>query len=102
MKPSMLKSGVHDDQFYADLWQTIQSGESWHGELTNRRKDGSLFIEEATIAPVRNTKGEITHFIAVKQDITKRKELEELRDEFMQTIVHDLRNPLNSSCSRWT
>jgi hypothetical protein len=96
MKPSMLKSGLHDEQFYADLWQTIQGGESWHGELTNRRKDGSLFIEEATIAPVRNTKGEITHFIAVKQDITKRKELEELRDEFMQTIVHDLRNPLTS------
>jgi PAS domain S-box-containing protein len=96
MKPSLLKSGVHDQDFYAGLWETILSGESWHGELTNRRKDGSLFIEETTIVPVRNTKGEITHFIAVKQDITKRKELEDTRDEFMQTIVHDLRNPLTS------
>jgi len=96
MKPNILKSGMHDDHFYADLWQTILNGETWHGELTNRRKDGSLFIEEATIAPVRNMKGEITHFISVKQDITQRKELEELRDEFMQTIVHDLRNPLTS------
>lgn len=95
-KPSLLKSGFHDEAFYAHLWQTILAGNIWHGEITNRRKDGSLFIEEATIAPVRNPQGEITHFIAVKQDITKRKELEQMRDELMQTIVHDLRNPLTS------
>jgi PAS domain S-box-containing protein len=95
-KPSILKSGFHDQKFYAHLWQTILAGENWRGELTNRRKDGSLFIEEATIAPVRNARGEITHFIAIKQDITKRKELEGMRDELMQTIVHDLRNPLTS------
>lgn len=95
-KPSILKSGLHDDKFYADLWQTILAGKNWHGEVTNRRKDGSLFTEEATIAPVRNYQGEITHFIAIKQDITKRKELEKMRDELMQTIVHDLRNPLTS------
>lgn len=95
-KPSLLKSDLHDEKFYADLWQTILAGKNWHGEVTNRRKDGSLFIEEATIAPVRNPQGEITHFIAIKQDVTKRKELEQMRDELLQTIVHDLRNPLTS------
>jgi hypothetical protein len=95
-KPSIIKSGLHDEKFYADLWRTILAGENWHGEITNRRKDASLFIEDATIAPVRNSKGEITHFIAIKQDITKRKELEQMRDELLQTIVHDLRNPLTS------
>jgi PAS domain S-box-containing protein len=95
-KPSLLKSGLHDEKFYADLWQTILAGNNWHGEVTNRHKDGSLFTEEATIAPVRNNQGDITHFIAIKQDVTKRKELERMRDELLQTIVHDLRNPLTS------
>lgn len=94
--PSLLKSGIHDENFYAALWQTILAGNNWHGEITNRRKDGTIFVEETTIAPARNSQGEITHFIAIKQNITQRKELEKMRDELMQTIVHDLRNPLTS------
>jgi len=69
----LLRSGRQDPAFYQDLWQTILSGRRWHGELVNRRKDGSLYLEEQTIAPLKGAGGEITHFVAVKQDITPRK-----------------------------
>ncbi len=94
--PRILKSGKQEPEFYQNLWQTILAGEDWHGELINRRKDGSLYIEDAMISPVFNEENEITHFVALKQDITARKELEKMRDDLMQAIVHDLRNPLNS------
>jgi PAS domain S-box-containing protein/putative nucleotidyltransferase with HDIG domain len=73
----LLKSGVHDRAFYRDLWETILSGRVWHRELTNRRKDGSLYVEEGTITPLRNADGVISHFIAIKQDITARKQAEQ-------------------------
>ncbi|MFM8319409.1 MAG: histidine kinase N-terminal 7TM domain-containing protein, partial [Chloroflexota bacterium] len=94
--PSILKSGGQSAEFYADLWRTILSGQTWSGELKNRHKDGTLYFEEQTIAPVRSPEGEITHFIGIKQDITTRKNLEETRDDLLKSIVHDLRNPLNS------
>lgn len=72
-----LKSGEHDELFYRDLWQTILSGGSWRGELVNRRKDGRLYVEEQTITPVKGSNGEITHFIAIKHDITERKRQQE-------------------------
>jgi len=75
--PRLLSSGKHDSSFYASLWETISSGDVWHGELTNRRKDGSLYQEEMTIAPVRAENDEITHFVAIKQDITTRKAIAE-------------------------
>jgi len=79
--PRFLKSGCHPPVFYQQLWRTILAGEVWRGEITNKRKDGSRFIEEATITPVRDAGGQITHFIAVKQDITERYRLEsELRE----------------------
>lgn len=84
-KPSLLKSGEHQPDFYADLWDTVTKGEIWNGSIVNRRKDGSLYYEEQTIAPVQSRTGEITHFIAVKQDVTDRvlaeKALLETRDE---------------------
>ncbi len=95
-KTSLLKSGKHDAAFYKNLWDTITAGHTWHGQMTNRRKDGTFYAEEQTIAPVRNENGQITHFVAVKQDVSGRAEVEELRDELMHTLVHDLRNPLNS------
>ncbi|MBN2149653.1 MAG: PAS domain S-box protein [Anaerolineales bacterium] len=95
-RTDLLKSGVHDAAFYKTLWDTITSGNVWQGQMVNRRKDGSLYTEEQTIAPVRNPDGEITHFIAVKQDISERKALEQLRDDLTYTMVHDLRNPLAS------
>ena len=73
----MLKSGKQDEHFYRDLWQTIRSGQVWQGEIVNRRKNGSLYMEEMTITPVCNHGGEIARFIAIKQDITERKRAEE-------------------------
>jgi len=75
--PSMLKSGEHDDAFYDQLWETIEHGETWRGELINRRKDGSLYWESQVISPVLDSAGEITHYVAVKEDVTKVKENEE-------------------------
>lgn len=74
--PRMFKSGLQDVPFYRELWSTILSGRVWHGELVNRHKSGRLYNEEITITPVRQASGEITHFIAVRQDITQRKRLE--------------------------
>lgn len=73
----LVKSGKQDPPFYEQLWTTILAGKPWHGELINRHKDGTLYNEEMTITPVSNEQGVITHFIAVKQDITRRKRAEE-------------------------
>ncbi|MBI5572493.1 MAG: PAS domain S-box protein [Desulfomonile tiedjei] len=73
--PRILKSGEHDDAFYQQLWDTIQGGDTWSGRLINRRKDGRLFHEEATISPVKDPSGKITDFVAVKRDITEHLEL---------------------------
>ncbi|BBJ00541.1 hypothetical protein FGKAn22_22330 [Ferrigenium kumadai] len=73
----LLKSGLHGNEFYRDMWQTILAGRVWHGELTNRRKDGALYHDETTITPVRDQSGEITHFVTMRQDVTERKIAEE-------------------------
>jgi PAS domain S-box-containing protein len=75
--PRILKGGQQDEAFYQNLWQTISSGQVWSGELTNRRKDGSLYAEEMTITPLRNADGTIARYIAIKQDISGRKRAEE-------------------------
>jgi PAS domain S-box-containing protein len=72
----LVKSGHHGPEFYRGIWETILSGRVWLGETINRRRDGSLYTEEQAITPVRNAEGEITHFIAVKQDVTERKRAE--------------------------
>jgi len=74
---TLSRSGKHGDYFYADMWKTIQAGETWHGELINRRKDGSLYDEEMTITPVLGELGEVTQYVAVKQDISARKRAEQ-------------------------
>lgn len=73
----LVKSGQHERVFYQQMWETILAGGVWRGELVNRRKDGSLYPEEMTITPVRDSAGGITHFIAIKQDLTVRKQAEE-------------------------
>jgi PAS domain S-box-containing protein len=75
--PRLLKSGVHSPEFYAQLWSTIVSGRTWQGEITNRRKNGSLYVEEATITPISDENGNVTHFVAVKQDVSDRRRAEE-------------------------
>ncbi|EDY17909.1 signal transduction histidine kinase, nitrogen specific, NtrB [Chthoniobacter flavus Ellin428] len=74
--PRLLKSGEHDPEFYQRLWQTILSGQTWRGEFTNRRKDGSLYCDLHTISPVRGKDGEITHFVAVMNDVTENRRKE--------------------------
>ncbi len=78
--PNILKSGKQSQDFYANLWNRILSGEIWHGELINRCKDGHLYTEEMTISPVYGEQGEISHFIAIKQDVSERKQHERERE----------------------
>ena len=87
----LVRSGAHEPEFYADLWRTILAGQVWEGEIVNQRKDRSLYREFMTITPVRDHDGAIGHFVAVKQDITARKQIEEaLRDSEMRlrAIIH--------------
>ena len=76
--PRILKSGNHPDSFYKDLWDTILSGKTWRGELLNRKKNAEEFWESTSISAIKNEEGEITHFVAVKQDITNRKQAEQV------------------------
>ncbi len=76
-KPTFLKSGKHDKVFYKDLWSTILQGKNWSGKLINRRKNGELYHEGMTISPVKNDSGEVTHFVAIKSDITEMIKAEE-------------------------
>jgi len=101
--PGFLRSGYTSTREYQDLWKTISAGEVWHGEFNNRRKNGDLFWELASIAPVRDGRGKVTHYVAVKEDISERKATEErLRhSQRMETIgqltggiAHDFNNLL--------
>ncbi len=79
--PRILKSGGKLPEEYKELWDTITKGKIWYGEFHNKKKNGDLYWEDATIGPIKNIKGEITHFIALKEDITKRKQVEEELNE---------------------
>jgi PAS domain S-box-containing protein len=86
----VLKSGKQDQAFYKDMWETINSGKVWHGELINKHKDGSLYPEEMTITPVRDEDGAVINFIAIKQDITERKEAEALIEKANERMSEEL------------
>lgn len=91
--PRILKSDKKTPEEYKELWETIISGREWVGEFLNKKKDGQTFWEYAFISPIRNHDGEITHFLAIKEDITERKKAEEeLREfsNFNQTLVGSL------------
>ncbi|MCF6282391.1 MAG: transporter substrate-binding domain-containing protein [Candidatus Polarisedimenticolaceae bacterium] len=108
--PSILKSGFTLKETYSDLWKTITRGEIWSGELRNRKKNGDAFWEFASICPIKNDADEITHFIAVKEDISLLKLREnELRTateaadnanqakgEFLANMSHEIRTPMNA------
>ena len=74
--PRVFQSGQHDREFYRAMWQVLKAGQTWEGQLVNKRKDGSLYTEQAAISPVRDAAGRIVNFVAVKRDVTR-----ELRDE---------------------
>ncbi len=73
----ILKSGMVDPSTYRDLWSTITAGQVWRGELVNRRRDGSLYTEVSTITPVTDASGVISHFVSIKLDVTRQREMEE-------------------------
>ena len=75
--PRVLKSGKHSAKFYKEMWRSISRGKSWRGEIQNKKKNGNLFWEYAIISPIFDDKNEITHYIAIKEDITRRKEIEQ-------------------------
>lgn len=82
----LVKSGKHDQAFYEEMWGTILDGRTWRGELINRRKNGVLYVEEEAITPVWDDHGNIAHFIAIKQDITRRKETETERKLLLEHV----------------
>jgi len=92
--PRLLNSGHHSRTFYENLWQTITGGKTWTGEMCNRRKDGELYWERASISPVQDGQGRIAHFVAVKRDITEQKRLEQIKEDVERIIRHDLKAPL--------
>ncbi|MBI5688808.1 MAG: PAS domain S-box protein [Verrucomicrobia bacterium] len=101
--PRILKSGKNDPAVYRDLWTAITSGREWRGELHNRKKNGELFWEFASISPIFDDVGRITHFLAVKEDITavKLREAQQLRAQRLESlgalasgVAHDLNNVL--------
>ena len=106
--PRILKSDHQDKGFYTNLWNTILSGKEWNGELQNKKKNGELYWESALISPLIDKNGNITSFIAVKEDITERKheqeelirakekaeEMNRLKNIFLSNMSHELRTPL--------
>lgn len=99
----LMKSGKHDAEYYRRMWSTILAGNVWRGEVTNRRRDGTLRTEEMTITPLHGEAGAISHFIAIKQDITEQKAMQQhlLQSQRMEAIgnlaggiAHDLNNIL--------
>ncbi|RPI34913.1 MAG: GAF domain-containing protein [Chloroflexota bacterium] len=86
--PRLLKSECHDRAFYKCMWDTILEGDVWNGVLINRRKDGSYYAEEQTITPVIDEQGNISNFIAIKQDITNRRNAEqEIRQRNLELVT---------------
>ena len=86
--PHVLQSGVHDREFYRAMWQALQAGQTWEGQLVNRRKDGTLYTEQASISPVRDAGGRIVNFVAVKRDVTRELQADEEKTTLQTQLAH--------------
>ena len=101
----LLRSGVQEAAVYADLWRTVTAGDVWRGELVNRRKDKSLYHEQMTITPVLGADGKVLHFVAIKEDVTERRRIDQrMRDaqrleavgRLAGGVAHDFNNLLQA------
>ncbi|MCX8011130.1 MAG: PAS domain S-box protein, partial [Ignavibacteria bacterium] len=109
LKPNILKSGFHTQEFYKDLWDTILRGESWQGIMFNKKKSGEIYTEEIVISPIKDDKQKIISFVAIKRDVTDRIRAEEeltkakvkaevsdrIKSNFLSMMSHEVRTPLN-------
>lgn len=84
--PRILNSGVHTKDFFAGLWNRVKSGQKWSGEICNRRKNGELYWEFSSVSPLRNSDNEITNFVAVKEDITEKKLIEQKLKDYTNEL----------------
>ncbi len=108
--PGVFKSGRHPASFYQQLWSTISKGEQWEGDICNRKKDHTEFWERVLISPIFNEDDMITHYVAVKDDITEKKKTEEelnkalvraesatlAKSDFLANMSHEIRTPMNA------
>ncbi|MEZ4639786.1 MAG: PAS domain S-box protein, partial [Caldilineaceae bacterium] len=103
--PRVLKSGYQATEYYSDMWRQIATGHEWRGELCNRKKNGELFWEQASISPIKDEDGVTTHYLAIKEDITERKRIEDqLRQQdrlagvgqLAAGIAHDFNNIMSA------
>lgn len=101
--PRILKSGKHDAEFYRHMWEVLNAGKVWTGRITNKRKDGTIYEEDASLSPVLDAAGKIVNFVGVKRDITRESQLEQqiLQAQKMEAIgrlaggvAHDFNNIL--------
>jgi len=83
--PKFLKSGLHGDDLYEAMWNTIIAGDVWHGQIKNKRKNGSIYDEEMSITPIRDEHGMISNFIAIKTDISDRVKVNDTLENYLLT-----------------
>ena len=95
--PGFLKSGKHSETFYQDMWKRLLSGNEWRGEFCNKKKNGDIYWEHASISPVKNDEGLISNFVAVKEDVTLKKAMEDsLKNQnlFLQDLINTIPIPV--------